>query len=106
MKFVVRWGKLSGAIFEFEGGGLARGLRGFLTRLDNGREWPGNFRNLIQLNDASVGNLPPKRLNLALLLVALFQKYGLARIGGHIPGGWHNDVSSAVRHHDAVAYEV
>src|SRR5450759_2220090 len=93
--------RLGGAILECERVGLPRGLDGGFPGLVYGRGWPGNFRALIQLNNAGIGDFPTEGLYTAMLLVALFQEDGLARVGGQIAGRGQDNVSGAISHHDA-----
>ena len=98
--------KLGGSILKFEYTGLARGFLGGFLWLGDGRGRARNFRHLMQLNNAGVGNFPTKGLYLALLLITLFQEDGLPRIGSQISRGWQDDISGAVCHHDALAQEI
>src|SRR5271169_3141401 len=100
MKIGWETGRLGGTILEFKGAGLPRGLCGGIPRFFYGCGGPGNFRAFIELNDTGIGDLPTEGLYIALLLVALFQKDGLAGVGGKVAGGGQDDISSAVSHHD------
>ena len=68
---------LGGTVLELERGALLRPLVS-LARLSHRRGRPGNFWNLVQLKYARVGDFPTEGLNVALLLVALFEEDRLA----------------------------
>jgi len=70
--------ELGGTVFQMQRAGLARGLGGAFFRLVHGSIQLRPFRTFIQLNDARIRNFPAERLDVSLLLVALFQKNGLA----------------------------
>jgi len=95
--------RLGGTNFWLEGAGLARGFRGFLPRLLHGRGRLGTLRTLVQFEDAAVGDLPAEGLDLALLLVTLFEEDRLPGIGGQIAGRGQYNVPGAVRHDDPMA---
>jgi hypothetical protein len=96
------YGESGGAVFQLQRAGLKRGISaGFLWLIHRSME-PRPFRAFIQLNDAEIRNLPAESLYVTLLLVALFKKDGLPRVGRKVARCGQDYIPGSVGYLDAM----